>query len=181
MARSHPSKAAPKRSSPSARPPVKKPRAAPAKKPAPKKQAQRPSAKAVKKRKPTLLEAFDQALRRAGFGRQQLHLLLQARRIGKLLAIQQNIPNQEFPPGVCFLHVNVPSTNSFCVRSLVEIDLEACTVLIAIHGDQELESGHVILPLEGLGWIGFPDKQVPVGIPFAGFHLPTSGKPLLVK
>lgn len=176
MARSQPSKAAPKRRSTPARPPVKA-----------KKAAQGPRQKTTKankskgKRPPTLLEAFAQALRRAGFGRQQLHLLLQARRLGKLLAIQQNIPNQEFPPGVCFLHVNLPSTNSICVRSLVEVDLEACTVLIAIHGDQELESGHVILPLEGLGWIGFPDKQVPVGIPFAGFHLPTSGKPLLVK
>lgn len=136
----------------------------------------------AKAKEPTLLEAFDKALRRAGFGRQQLHLLLQARRIGKLLAIQQNIPNQEFPPGVCFLHVNLPSTDSICVRSLVEIDLDACTVLVAIHGDQELESGHVILPLEGIAWIGFPDKQVPVGIPFAGFHLPNAtGKPLLVK
>ncbi len=172
MARSHPSKVAPKRTATSARPPAK----------GPQKAAKRAKTTATKrKRKPTLLEAFDQALRRAGFGRQHLHLLLQARRLGKLLAIQQNIPNQEFPPGVCFLHVNLPSTNSICVRSLVEVDLEACTVLIAIHGDQELESGHVILPLEGLGWIGFPDKQVPVGIPFAGFHLPTSGKPLLVK
>jgi len=144
--------------------------------------AAKPSARRAKTKEPTLLEAFDRALRRAGFGRQQLHLLLQARRIGKLLAIQQNIPNQEFPPGVCFLHVNLPSTNSICVRSLVEIDLDACTVLVAIHGDQELESGHVILPLEGIGWIGFPDKQVPVGIPFAGFHLPTATKkPLLVK
>lgn len=173
MARSRPATTTPKRAA-----------AGPAKKVA-RKSAKKTATSGVRRpraQEPTPLEAFDRALQKAGFGRQQMHLLLQARRIGKLLAIQQNVPKQEFPPGVCFLHVNLPSTDSICVRSLVEIDLDACTVLVAIHGDQELESGHVILPLEGIGWIGFPDKQVPVGIPFAGFHLPTAtGKPLLVK
>jgi hypothetical protein len=183
----HPSKPGRK---PAAKPATKakpktKPRqnAKPRPKPKPKPEA-KPKLKAKRGRRTrqpqNAVEAFEQALAATHFGKRSPQLLLQARRIGKLLAIQQNIEGNEFPPGVCFLHVNLPSTDSLCVRSLVEFDLDAATVIVAIHGDQELEAGHVLLPLEGIAWIGFPDVQVQVGVPFAGFHLPSQPKPLLV-
>ena len=128
------------------------------------------------------VQAYGQALKRAGFAKRFPQLQLQALRLGKLLAIQQGAPDQEFPPGTCFLHANLPTSDSFCVRSLLEVDLDAATAIFAIWGDDVLEAGHVILPLEHLAWIGFPDKQVNVGVRFVGFSLPTTPKkPLLVK
>jgi hypothetical protein len=146
----------------------------------------RPKAKKVKKAKKapalTALQALERALHATRFDKRYPHLRLQIRRLGKLLAIQHEAPDQEFPEGTCFLHAVLPTTESFCLRSLLEVDLDAASIICAIYGDDVLAAGHVILPMESIAWIGFPDTQVNVGVRFAGFHLPNvQKKPLLVK
>ena len=60
--------------------------------------------------------------------------------------------------------VHSASVDSFSVRRAVEVDLDTCTVTLAIHGDEVLEAAHVVLPLQAIGWIGFPQKAVAVGV-----------------
>ena len=119
-----------------------------------------------------MVRAFARALRESRWQRRNAQLFAQALRIGKLLAIQQGTAAHEFPPGCCFLHAALPSVHSFCVRRLVEIDLDACTATLAIHADEELEAGHVVIPLEAISWLGFPEKAVGVGVRFRGFGDP---------
>lgn len=121
------------------------------------------------------MRAFAQALDQVGWRKRNQGLWLQAQRLGKLIAIQGGLEQEAFPPGCCFIHANVPSVNSFCIKRIVEVDLGAAAVLLEIHGDEELAAGHVMLPLESIGWFGFPGKAVPVGATFAGFALPNSG------
>jgi hypothetical protein len=123
------------------------------------------------------LKAYVQALGAVGWRKRNQGLWLQAQRVGKLIAIQCGLPDELFPPGCCFIHANVPTVNSFCVRRIVEVDLNAATLLLEIHGDEELEEGHVVLPLESIGWFGFPAKAVPVGTVFTGFALPAGEGP----
>lgn len=116
-----------------------------------------------------VLTAFARALRASRWQRRNAQMWAQAQRLGKLIAIQQGTQSREFPPGCCFLHAALPSVNSFCVRRVVEVDLDACTVTLSIHADEELEAGHVVLPLEAVAWLGFPEKAVGVGVRFRGF------------
>ena len=127
------------------------------------------AARTVATKPDPVLQAFSRALCASGWQRRNPQLWVQAQRVGKLIAIQQGTDGREFPIGCCFLHAALPSVNSFCVRGVVEVDLAACTVTLAIHGDEELEAGHVVLPLESVGWLGFPEKAVAVGVRFQGF------------
>lgn len=119
------------------------------------------------------VQAFFAAVSTSGFRKRGAQMWVQAVRLGKLLAIQQGTPAKEFPPGCCFLHANVPTVTSFCVRRVVEIDLDACSATIEIHGDEDLEAGFVVLPLETMGWVGFPASAVSVGVHFQGFAAPS--------
>ena len=123
----------------------------------------------VAKKPDPIVQAYARALRASRWQRRNPQMWAQAQRLGKLITIQQGTQGREFPAGCCFLHAALPSVNSFCVRRVVEVDLDACTVTLAIHGDQELEAGHVVLPLEAIGWFGFPEKAVAVGVRFRGF------------
>ena len=125
----------------------------------------------------TTLKAYATALSAVGWRKSNQGLWLQAQRLGKLIAIQSGMADELFPPGCCFIHATIPTVNSFCVKRIIEIDLGTATVLLEIYGDEELEAGHVLLPLESLGWFGFPAKAVPVGTVFAGFALPASDGP----
>lgn len=121
------------------------------------------------------LRAYARGLMAVGWRKRNQGLWLQAQRLGKLVAIQSGLADERFPPGCCFLHANVPSVTSFCLKRIVEIDLNAACLLLEIYGDEELEEGHVMVPLEAVGWFGFPGKAVPVGTSFAGFTLPLEG------
>jgi hypothetical protein len=132
----------------------------------------KPGPKPVAPKPDPVVLAFHRALRTSGWQKRNLQMWAQAQRLGKLIAIQQGTEGREFPPGCCFLHAALPSVTSFCIRRVVEVDLDACTATIEIHGDDELEAGHVVLPLEAVGWFGFPAKAVAVGVRFRGFIEP---------
>ena len=126
------------------------------------------------------LKAYAAALNMVGWRKRNQGLWLQGQRLGKLIAMQSRLPDEFFPPGCCFIHAALPTVNSFCVKRIIEVDLGTATLLLEIYGDEELEAGHVMLPLESLGWFGFPAKAVPVGTMFAGFTLPTGEGPVPV-
>jgi hypothetical protein len=88
---------------------------------------------------------------------------VQVLRIGRLLELQEDLEEEIWPEGSCFLHANTSAFQSFCVRKVLDVDLETCTVAVSIYGDEELEEGTVLLPLENLSWIGFPKNAVTVG------------------
>ena len=58
---------------------------------------------------------------------------------------------------------------TFALKRITGIDLDTCQVTLEIFGDEELEAGVVVLPLETIEWFGFPSKAVPIGIHFEGF------------
>jgi hypothetical protein len=67
------------------------------------------------------------------------------------------------------LHANTVTSHDFCVKKITGVDLDTCQVTIEIYGDEELEGGIVVLPLETVEWFGFPAKAVPIGVHFEGF------------
>jgi len=97
------------------------------------------------------------------------HLYMQVQRIGRLMEIQSRMKDDAFPPGCCFLHANVVTVSNFCVKQIKEINLETSQVTVDIHGDEHLEAGIVLLPLETIEWFGFPSTAVPIEIHFHGF------------
>ncbi|MBA3846295.1 MAG: hypothetical protein H0X45_06605 [Planctomycetes bacterium] len=103
------------------------------------------------------------------FRKEQPQAWLQAQRLHRVLEIQSQIDGNAFPPGCCFLHGNLISVSHVCVRQIREVNLETCQVTIEIHGDDNLEEGIVIIPLESVEWFGFPAKAVPVDVHFHGF------------
>jgi hypothetical protein len=98
---------------------------------------------------------------------------LQHLRVLRVVEVQEGLPGGAFPAGACFLHGNLVSTQHFCVKRISGVDLDTCQVTVEIYGDEDLEEGVVVLPLEAIEWFGFPAKAVPVGIHFEGF----TGKP----
>lgn len=115
------------------------------------------------------LDGFKRELAMQELRRLNPQMWLQANRLIKLLEIQQRLPTQQFPPGCCFLHANTVTTSSFCVKRVAEINLDSFQVTVEIHGDEHLEEGLVLMPLEVIEWFGFPAKAVPTGVHFAGF------------
>jgi hypothetical protein len=90
-------------------------------------------------------------------------------RVHKLVDIQEQMEGGCFPPGGCFLHASVAGSETFCVRRVTGIDLDAYQATFEIYGDEELDEGIVVLPLETVEWFGFPSQAVPPGIHFQGF------------
>ena len=126
------------------------------------------------------LKAFARALDMIGWRKRNHGLWLQAQRVVKLITKQSEQPDGCFPPGNCFIHANVPTVNSFCIKRIVEIDLSTATLFMDIYGDEELQEGSVLLPLEAISWFGFPGQPVLVSTVFAGFTLPKGTAPVVV-
>lgn len=96
-------------------------------------------------------------------------LWMQVKRLSKILALQDETDDQCFESGTCFVHTNTPDYQGFCVKRVIEIDLESCMVVIEIYGEDELRPGVVMLPLESVVWFGFPTEKVPMDMRFRGF------------
>ena len=117
-------------------------------------------------------EARDEIMREIALERfrdEKPQMWLQSQRMGKLVDIQGQLDNETFPEGSCFLHCNTVGTSVFCIKKITGIDLDTCHVTCEIWGDEELEGGIVVLPLETIEWFGFPSKAVPIGVHFQGF------------
>lgn len=53
---------------------------------------------------------------------------------------------------------------------MIGVDLDTCQATIEIYGDEHLEAGVVMIPLEVIEWFGFPATAVSTGIRFEGFE-----------
>lgn len=82
-------------------------------------------------------------------------------RVHKLVDIQEQLEGG-FPDGACFLHATTVGNQHFRVRKITGIDLDTFQVTLEIYGDEELEEGIVVLPLEQIEWFGFPARAVPI-------------------
>jgi hypothetical protein len=111
------------------------------------------------------------------FQEERPQLWLQSERMVKLVEVQAQMENDLFPEGSCFLHASTVAFNSFCVKKVIGIDLDTCQVTVEIYGDEHLEAGVVVLPLESIEWFGFPAKAVSTGIHFEGFTHHLADKP----
>lgn len=96
-------------------------------------------------------------------------LWMQVKRLNKVLDLQDDSEDQCFQSGTCFIHTNTPDYQGFCVKRVIEIDLESCMVVIEIYGEDELRPGVVMLPLETIAWFGFPTEKVAMDVHFRGF------------
>lgn len=103
------------------------------------------------------------------FQSERPQLWLQSQRVMKLVEVQSELESDQFPEGSCFLHASTVGFSSFCVKKVIGIDLDTCQVTIEIYGDEHLEAGVIVVPLETVEWFGFPAKAVPTGIHFEGF------------
>lgn len=121
------------------------------------------------KLKEAILDEFKQQQALDRFREEKPQLWMQSQRVGKLVDIQGQLDDGMFPEGSCFLHANTVTSHSFCVKRITGIDLDTCQVTMEIYGDEELEGGIVVLPLETIEWFGFPAKAVPIGVHFEGF------------
>jgi len=115
------------------------------------------------------LSEFQRQLALEKFQEERPQLWLQSQRLGKLVEIQDQLVDQTFAEGSCFLHANTVSFSSFCIKKVLGIDLDTCQATIEIYGDNHLEAGVVVLPLETIEWFGFPATAVSTGIHFEGF------------
>ncbi len=115
------------------------------------------------------LAEFRRELALERFQSERPQLWLQSQRVSKLVEIQEQLDDDAFPEGSCFLHASVVGAQTFAVKRVTGIDLDTCQVTLEIHGDEDLESGIVVLPLEAIEWFGFPAKAVPIGVHFEGF------------
>jgi hypothetical protein len=125
-------------------------------------------------------EARDEIMRELALDRfreEKPQMWLQSQRVGKLVDIQGQLDHETFPEGSCFLHCNTVGSSAFCVKKITGIDLDTCQVTCEIWGDEELEGGIIVLPLETIEWFGFPSKAVPIGIHFEGFTKNDDKKP----
>lgn len=82
-------------------------------------------------------------------------------RVHKLVDIQEDLKDGVFPDGACFLHASTVGSQHFRVKKVSGIDLDTFQVSVEIYGDDELEEGIVVLPLEQVEWFGFPARAVP--------------------
>ena len=115
------------------------------------------------------LQEFKRQLALERFQEERPQLWLQSQRVGKLVDIQTQLDDETFPEGSCFLHANLVGSQSFCVKKITGIDLDTCQVTLEIYGDDDVEGGIVVLPLETIEWFGFPAKAVSMGVHFQGF------------
>ncbi len=111
------------------------------------------------------------------FKQAQPNLWMQVKRLNKVLELQDESDDQCFQSGTCFIHTNTPDFQGFCVKRVIEIDLESCMVVIEIYGEDELRPGVVMLPLESIAWFGFPTEKVTMDVRFRGFTFGQKGPP----
>ena len=102
-------------------------------------------------------------------------LWMQVKRLNRVLELQDDTEEQCFQSGICFIHTNTPDYQGFCVKRIIEIDLESCMVVVEIHGEEELRPGVVMLPLETVSWFGFPAEKVAMDMSFRGFTFGQKG------
>ena len=101
---------------------------------------------------------------------------VQVMRVGHLLELQEEFEEEIWPEGSCFLYASLPNNQSFCVRKILDVDLETCTVTLAIYADEDLDEGTILIPLEAIAWFGFPKNAVQVGRKrLRGFTAPIIG------
>jgi hypothetical protein len=112
---------------------------------------------------------FQRQLALDKFREERPQMWLQHTRLMKLVEVQEELTDEVFPPGSCFLHANTVTIQAFCIRKVTGVDLDTCQVTVEIYGDEELEQGIAVIPLETIEWFGFPAKAVPIGIHFEGF------------
>ena len=137
----------------------------------------RKKSKTAKMREKVMAEyQREQALAR--FQEEKPQMWLQSQRMGKLVEIQDQLDGGSFPEGSCFLHCSTVGNHAFALKRVTGIDLDTCQVTLEIFGDEDLEFGIVVIPLESIEWFGFPAKAVPIGIHFEGF---TKGPHTLIK
>jgi hypothetical protein len=125
--------------------------------------------KRVERIRDKALSDFQRQLALEKFQEERPQLWLQSQRLAKLVEIQDQLADQTFAEGSCFLHANTVSVSSFCIKKVLGIDLDTCQATIEIYGDDHLEAGVVVLPLETIEWFGFPATAVSTGIHFEGF------------
>jgi hypothetical protein len=89
-------------------------------------------------------------------------------RVHKLVDIQEQLEGGVFPDGACFVHANAVGHQHFRLKRITGIDLDSFQVSLEIYGDDDLEEGIVVLPLEVVEWFGFPARAVPT-THFEGF------------
>jgi hypothetical protein len=116
------------------------------------------------------LSEFQRKLALEKFQEERPQLWLQSQRLRKLVDIQDKLPTKQFAEGSCFLHANTVSFSSFCLKRVIGVDLDTCQATIEIYGDEHLEAGVVMIPLEVIEWFGFPATAVSTGIHFEGFE-----------
>jgi hypothetical protein len=116
------------------------------------------------------LSEFQRKLALEKFQEERPQLWLQSQRLRKLVDIQDKLAARHFAAGSCFLHANTVSFSSFCIKRVIGVDLDTCQATIEIYGDEHLEAGVVMIPLEVIEWFGFPTTAVSTGIHFEGFE-----------
>jgi hypothetical protein len=125
--------------------------------------------KSVDRIRDKALSEFQRQLALEKFQEERPQLWLQSQRMAKLVEIQEELTDETFTEGSCVLHANTVSFSSFCIKKVLGIDLDTCQATIEIYGDDHLEAGVVVLPLETIEWFGFPATAVSTGIHFEGF------------
>lgn len=131
----------------------------------PSKRSKQPSTRTRQK----ILSELHREMALERFQSEKPQMWLQSQRVAKLVEIQESLDAEAFPEGSCFLHASTVGMHTFAVKRITGIDLDTCQVTVEIFGDEELEQGVVVLPLESIEWFGFPSKAVPLGIHFEGF------------
>ena len=82
-------------------------------------------------------------------------------RVHKLVDIQEQLDGGVFPDGACFVHASVVGCQHFRMRKVTGIDLDTFQVTFEVYGDDDVEEGIVVLPLEQVEWFSFPARAVP--------------------
>ena len=94
---------------------------------------------------------------------------MQVERVRRIIDYQEEMDDESFPKGSCFVHVNLPDVTSLSLKRVMDICLQSCLVSLEIYEDDSLEAGMVLVPLEGISWFGFPEKHQNYKFAFRGF------------
>ena len=94
---------------------------------------------------------------------------MQVERVRRIIDYQEEMDDECFPKGSCFVHVNLPDVSSLSLKRVMDICLQSCLVSMDIYEDESLEAGMVLVPLEGISWFGFPEKHHNSKFAFRGF------------
>ena len=121
--------------------------------------------------KAQISDELHQQLALERFQQERPELWIQVSRIGHLMDLQGECEHGEFPPGSCFIYANVPGYQNFAVKKVLGVDLDTCQTTIDIYGDNDLEEGTIMLPLEAISWYGFPKQAVPLTFRYLGFSI----------